>query len=166
MAGIALCAAAMLTAVAVNAQNRGKRPANPPTSEEMATRMTERMTKVLDLSDEQQKAVYQMNLDQINAMQAQRKENFEKKQGEMDARREEMKARREARDAKLKELLTPDQYTKWKEMEQQRPPRGPQGDGGPGEGGFGGPEGGGPGGPGGFGEGGFGGPGGGFGGGF
>lgn len=80
------------------AQHRpgGDRPA--PTVEQRAQMRTDRMTKELSLSDQQAKQVYELNLVAVK---------------EADAQMAQMRKAREAQAAKLKAILTPEQYEKW-----------------------------------------------------
>lgn len=87
------------------AQDKNKTP------QERAHAQTERMTKDLGLSAEQATKLEAMNLkyaEQIDALRAEQ-------QAQREAMRKEGKgkAMREAREAELKALLTPEQYTQW-----------------------------------------------------
>lgn len=82
------------------------------TPEKRAELMTNRLAEKLDLSEDQKKEVYNIQL-----------ENATKNQVEMEARREEMQAKREEMQAKQKEqqskieaVLTPEQISTWKEL--------------------------------------------------
>lgn len=92
-----------------------------PNPEERAERMTNRMAENLELSKEQKKKVYEINL-----------ENAQKRQTEMEARRAEMENRREARteelrkqNEKIEAVLTPEQKEKWNELKESSKRRGP-----------------------------------------
>ncbi len=93
----ALCAA-LICCGTTFAQHRpsGNRPA--PTVEQRAQMRTDRMTKELSLSDQQAKQVYELNLAAAK---------------EADAQMAQMRKAREAQAAKLKTILTPEQYEKW-----------------------------------------------------
>lgn len=85
------------------------------TPEQMAEKRTEKLTHELTLTDVQAKQVYQLNLKDAQAAVQHRKE--------AEARREQMMAKMKAyqadRDAQMKKILTPEQYTKWSEMQQK-----------------------------------------------
>lgn len=74
----------------------------PITPEKIAERMTERMAKELDLSDEQRKEVYALHL-----------ENARKRADEMKAQREKIKAEQKAQQEKLEAILSPEQKAQW-----------------------------------------------------
>lgn len=77
-----------------------------PSVEQMAQRKTERMTEKLGLNAQQAKLVYTHNLQQIKQMQA---------------KREQMGETRKAEAAKMKGILTPEQYTQWEQMQGPKP---------------------------------------------
>lgn len=157
-------------------QQQGQRPQRQRMApEQMAKAQTERMAKSLDLSEEQQKKLYDYNLATLKEQQKQREQmraNREQGQGqgqrpdfrnmsEQDRQeffkkmQEERKAQEAAQEKAIKEILTEAQYKKWQKQKKQQEMRQRQMmqqrmEGG--EGGFGGP--GGSGGPGGFGGGG------------
>ncbi|HLT08274.1 MAG TPA: hypothetical protein VK014_12160 [Cyclobacteriaceae bacterium] len=79
-----------------------QRKREPITPEKIAERMTERMAKELDLSDEQRKEVYAMHL-----------ENATKRADEMKAQRAKMKAEQKAQQEKLEAILSPEQKAQW-----------------------------------------------------
>jgi len=72
------------------------------TPEKVAEKMTERMTEELDLSEEQKKEVYALQL-----------ENATKRAEEMKVQWEKMKANQEAQQEKLEAILTPEQKALW-----------------------------------------------------
>lgn len=74
----------------------------PMTPEKVAERMTERMARELDLSEEQKKEVYALHL-----------ENATKRAEEMKAQRERMKADQKAQQEKLEAILSPEQKAQW-----------------------------------------------------
>jgi len=101
----------------------GRMQGNP---EEMAKRQAERMTQELGLSADQTTKVQQILLARGQEMQSMRGQSG----GDRDKMREQMQASRTKYDAQFKEVLTPDQYTKYTSMESNRMNRG----GGPGMG--------------------------------
>ena len=134
MKKILFAAVALIFSVSMFAQapQRGERREFKP--EEMATRMADGMKKELNLNDEQYKSVYNLYLKRGEEMKARRDKGQQGQQVDREARREEMKKNQEAMNAELKQILTPEQYTKYEEMlkkQQQRQrqggPRGPQG---------------------------------------
>lgn len=135
MKKILFAAVALMFSVTLFAQGpqRGERREFKP--EEMATRMADGMKKELSLNDEQYKSVYNLYLKRGEEMKARRDKGQQGQQVDREARREEMKKQQEAMNAELKKILTPEQYTKFEEMQkkqqQQRRgqggPRGPQG---------------------------------------
>jgi|SRR5690554_4507953 len=72
------------------------------TPEKVAERLTERMTKELDLSEEQKKEVYALHL-----------ENASKRTQEMKEKREKMKANHIAQQEKFEAILSPEQKAAW-----------------------------------------------------
>lgn len=70
--------------------------------EKIAERMTARMAETLDLSEEQRKEVYAIQLERAT-------ERIQ----EMKARRDKMKTRHQEEQKKLEAILTPEQKAKW-----------------------------------------------------
>ncbi len=89
------------------AQNMQRDPKSRPTEEQVAQRMAERMTQELSLTPEQQKQVYDVQLDQIR---------------QMKAHRDAMRAERQGEASRMKDILTAEQYERWVGM--QGPHRG------------------------------------------
>lgn len=75
------------------------------TPEQKAERMTNRMAEQVDLSEEQKKEIYNINL-----------QNAQNRQVEMEARRAEMEAKRAEMKSQIEAVLTPDQKEKWEEV--------------------------------------------------
>ncbi len=102
---MALC---LMAGTGAFAQERKMAPQTKerPTVEQMAQRMTDRMTQRLKLTDAQAKQVYDINLAQIKQMQAQR---------------EQMRAARNAEAEKMKSVLTTEQFVEWSQMQGPRP---------------------------------------------
>ena len=103
----ALC---LLIGTGASAQNRNEQQSRMmkerPTAEQMAQRKADRLKEKLTLTDAQTKQVYELNLQQIKDMQAQR---------------EQMRAARQAETNKMKSILTPEQFAKWQELQGERP---------------------------------------------
>lgn len=102
---MALCLMAGTGAFAQNTK-RAPMPKERPTVEQMAQRMTDRMTRELQLTETQAKQVYEVNLAQIKQMQAQR---------------EQMRAARQAEAEKMKGILTTEQFVEWAKMQGPKP---------------------------------------------
>lgn len=100
-AAMALCLMAG-TSVFAQQTRANRMPKERPTAEQMAQRMTDRMTQELKLTDAQTKQVYDLNLQQVKQMQE---------------HRDQMRAARKAEAAKMKTILTSEQYEQWTEME-------------------------------------------------
>ena len=104
-------------AISANAQQRG--PREHMTPEQQATRMIERLTEELKLDENQQKELQTYFTEQFQK----RQEEFEQEQPnpeDREAMREKMEKEREATDAKLKEVLTEEQYNTYKANEEKR----------------------------------------------
>lgn len=108
----ALSVAVMMMTVSVSAQERNteNRERQKPTAEQMAQRLTDRMTEKLNLTPEQAKQVYALNYDRILAHEK-----------SAENRRADMAAQRENTAASMQKILTPEQYAAWQaNMEQAR----------------------------------------------
>ena len=97
--------------------------------EQFATRRADQMKESLKLTDQQYKDVVAYFKEQMTEMQ----KRFEGGQGGGGFDMEEMQKLRQAQEAKLKAILTEEQFKKWTTEQQNR-----RGQGGPGGGGFGG----------------------------
>lgn len=80
-------------------------PKERPTLEQIAQHRTDRMAERLELTDAQKKQVYEINLQQLK---------------DMEAQREAMRKAREARTEQMKSILSTEQFVQWAQM-QQRP---------------------------------------------
>lgn len=98
---MALCLLAGTGAFAQN-QNKERMRREMPTAEQMAQRKADRMKEKLNLTEAQTKQIYDYNLQQVK---------------EMQSMREQMRAARQAEDEKMKSILTPEQYTQWKQAQ-------------------------------------------------
>ena len=81
--------------------------------------MLKKMAEELGLSDEQKSKLQEVFKSQREAM----------KDLSQEERREKMKESREAVNAKVKEILTTEQYAKWEKIRDERRPGGPGGNG-------------------------------------
>jgi protein CpxP len=107
------------SAAAQSGPAQGSRPQRSP--EEMAARQTKHLTKSLGLSAEQSAKVQQIMATRTQEMQALRAD------GSARPSREQMQANRAKYDDQLKQVLTPDQLTKYTAMQANRREHGPQG---------------------------------------
>ncbi len=103
--------ALVMAATSVNAQ-----PPKPhrdmgenPTPEQMAQKMATKLTGELNLSPEQEKQVYAVQLEQMKRMAA---------------HRETMSRERQNEDGEMQKILSAEQYDAWKEMMGPRPRHG------------------------------------------
>lgn len=96
------------TSLGVTAQQQQK---TPPTPEERAQKMTDRMAEKLELSEEQKKEIYGINL-----------ENATKRQKEMEAQKAERQAKQaemKAQEERIKNVLTEEQRKQWEEVKME-----------------------------------------------
>ncbi len=83
------------------------------TPEQRAERQAERMKEALQLTEDQKKAIYELNLQSANKMKAYKKD-------QRDANKDQFKKMRDEREAKMKSILTPEQYEKHQAMKAER----------------------------------------------
>lgn len=120
-----------LVTLGASAQGQGPRQWNP---EDMAKRQAERIKTACGINDDQYTALYNLYLDQSKKQMAQMDSlrALGNNGGERPRfNREEMQKRREEMNAKIKAILTEEQYAKYEEMQQQQRQRGFGGQGGP-----------------------------------
>ncbi len=98
---------ASLFAVSLIAQDAAKTKKTP---ESMAAKQTETMIKELNLSAEQGAKISQINLNYAGKMATARQQK----------EKEEYKKLIQARDVETKAVLTPEQYTQWKEYQKAK----------------------------------------------
>ena len=103
-AAMALCLMATTTLFAQDPKSQAE-PKTPPTIEQIAERMTQRMTEQLKLTEAQTKQVYELNLAQIK---------------QMKAIREKMEAARQAQAEEMKKILSTEQFMQWSQMQGPR----------------------------------------------
>jgi len=94
---------------AVSAQSHEKKQRMTP--EERASKRVEMMTKLLDLSEEQQLQIKEMSLRHFQQMDSKEERVGKRKMQNWD----NIKPQMIARNAELKQILTPEQYEKWQE---------------------------------------------------
>lgn len=125
----ALAAGVLIAAPTLQAQDKKpNRPEGSPPAGQRGEMAKERLDK---LSEE-----LKLTADQKTKVEAAMKEQAEAVRGLRDAtpedRRAKMQTARKAFDAKMKEILTADQYTKWEKTREQRGAGGQGRRGGPG----------------------------------
>lgn len=97
---------------AANAQEQKVDRGSKMTAEERAKKQTVKMTEVLELNDEQQKAVYQIALDRAIEMDRARQQREE-----MRKRRSDIRSKS---DARMMEVLTAEQQEMWEAERAER----------------------------------------------
>jgi hypothetical protein len=97
------------------AQETPKQERQRPSAEERAQKQTDRMKEKLNLSDEQSKSVYDINLKYAKSDEIE----FKKDQEAREKRMEAMKASHEKKDADLKNVLSADQYDKYQQQKKE-----------------------------------------------
>ena len=103
------------------AQPGGQRNMDP---EEMAKRQTEQLKEALGLNEDQEKKVYDLNLENAKKRAEMFEEMRESGSG-FEGMRDKMEALREDENKKMKAILTDEQWTKYeKYMEERRNRRG------------------------------------------
>ena len=101
---------------------KAERPEGGPRAGQRGDMLKE-MAEKLNLTAEQKTKLQE-------AFKAQRENRKDLKDATPEERRAAMKETREAMDAKIKEILTPEQYAKWEKIRQENRPGGPGGPGG------------------------------------
>lgn len=107
---------AMMLAVTLSAQDALP---EPPSAEEKAEKLTDRMTEHLELNDIQAEQVYQMNLESAQQMEPYMQALRDAREG----LREERKAQEARRAAELASVLTPEQLAKLETLKADRKKR-------------------------------------------
>lgn len=109
-----MAALAMMTFQQINAQVEGKRRERKPlTTEQKVERQVQHLTKTLELSADQVKSISSIV------------EKFYKETSELQRNSDEMKTAREKMNKDIEAVLTQDQATKFKEMNQRQRPQKP-----------------------------------------
>ncbi len=97
------------------------------TPEQMATLKTKKMTLALDLTESQQKKIYDYNLENTHAINAYKEENKKQKEAKVkltsDQKYEKMNATLDKKiemKSKLKSILNEAQYQKWENAQKER----------------------------------------------
>ena len=102
---VAIAAACMMIGTGASAQNKqsqSRMMKERPTAEQVAQHQTARLKEKLALTDKQAQQIYDYNLQQVKELQKQR---------------EQMRAARQAEVAKMKSILTPEQFEKWQKLQ-------------------------------------------------
>ena len=102
---------------------RPERPERPGGGPGQRGDMLKKMAEELSLTDDQKAKLQEVFKAQREAM----------KDLSPEERREKMKESREATNAKVKAILTAEQYAKWEKIRDERRPGGPGNENGPGE---------------------------------
>ena len=108
VAALCLMAGEAVFAQTESASAPAAAPKERPTLEQIAQRKTDRMAERLEFTDAQKKQVYEINLQQLK---------------EMEAQREAMRKAREARAEQMKSILSTEQFVKWAQMQQRPAPK-------------------------------------------
>jgi hypothetical protein len=87
--------------------------------ENFAKRQTEELKEELGLTADQEKKVYEINLESINKM-GEMREEARSSGGGFEGMREKMTKIREEQNKKMKEVLTEDQWTKYEKYLEER----------------------------------------------
>ncbi len=106
---VALIGGILAGNVSLRAQGNGQRPARERNPEDMAKNQTQRLKEQLNLSAEQERSVYDLNLSFAKRMaEAREAAAASGSRPPMDS----MRSWNQAREASMKKILTPDQYEK------------------------------------------------------
>jgi Spy/CpxP family protein refolding chaperone len=87
--------------------------------EDMAKRQTEQLKELLSLNKDQEKKVFDLNLETSRQMRALREDN-RSSGGGFEGMREKMGEIRDKQDAKMKEILTDAQWKKYQKYQEER----------------------------------------------
>jgi hypothetical protein len=87
--------------------------------EQFAKSQTAQLKEELDLNDDQEKKVYEVNLESIKKM-SELREKMRDGGGGFEGMREKMMEIREEQNKKMKEILTEDQWTKYEKYLEER----------------------------------------------
>ncbi len=120
MMGVALLFS--LFSMNISAQGPGGPGRGPQMTEDDIKERAEQTAKVLDLNDDQAKKILAIDMDFYNKMQIERQKmmNAERTPENRDAMREKMTKMREDLNKQYKAVLSPEQYEKHLEIQEQR----------------------------------------------
>lgn len=136
MKKIILAVSIMLATIGAQAQGPQRREFNP---EQNATRQADRIKETCKVNDQQYAELHKLFLEEANRQKAQmdslRAAGVQGGMGQRGGNREEWQKRRDEQTAKIKAILTPEQFAAYEESQKQMQERRRQGGFG---GGFGG----------------------------
>ncbi|HNP32214.1 MAG TPA: hypothetical protein PKN96_02850 [Flavobacterium sp.] len=117
-----IVAALLVVGITAFAQEKKERKfdGDKLTKEEKVDLQVKRMTKDLNLNEEQTKQVQALVAKEVDKREAKRAEMQQKKAQEKDKMRAEMEANQSAFSAEVKKILTPEQYAKWEKTREER----------------------------------------------
>ncbi len=120
LAGFVLLIA--LFSLNISAQGPGGPGGGPPMTEEDIKENAKKTAETLGLSDDQYKKILAIDMDFYNKMQIERQKmmNMERTEENRDAMRSKMMKMRDDRNKQYEEVLTPEQYEKFIEIQEQR----------------------------------------------
>jgi len=119
---VALLLVCSLFSLNIRAQGPGGPGRGSRLTEEDIRERAEIRAKALELSDDQYKKILAIDLDFYNKMQIERQKmmNAERTQENRDAMRAKMIKMRDDRNEQYQKVLTPEQFKRFNEMEEQR----------------------------------------------
>lgn len=120
MAGVAMLFS--LLSMNIAAQGPGGPGRGPQMTEDDIKERAEQTAKTLELNDEQSEKILAIDMDFFNKMQIERQKmrNAERTPENRDAMREKMTTMRDDLNKQYEAVLTPEQYKKYLEMQEQR----------------------------------------------
>lgn len=106
----------------ISAQGPGGPGRGPQMSEEDIKKNVEQTAESLSLNDDQHKKILAIDMDFYNKMQIERQKmmNMERTEENRDAMRTKMTKMRDERNEQYEEVLTPEQYKKFIEIQEKR----------------------------------------------
>lgn len=113
----------LLLAVVLGTTFSMAQPGGQMDPEESAKRQTEQIKEAVGLDADQEKKVYDLNLESSKEMQKMFQDN---QGGGFEGMREKMTESREKQSKKMKGILSEAQWTKYEKYLESRPRRGPQ----------------------------------------
>ncbi len=112
----------ILFSINISAQGPGGPGRGPQMSEEDIKKNVEQTAESLGLNDDQHKKILAIDMDFYNKMQIERQKmmNMERTEENRDAMRTKMTKMRDERNEQYEEVLTPEQYKKFLEIQEKR----------------------------------------------
>ena len=113
---------ACLLSLNISAQGPGGPGRGQQMTEEDIKERVDQMAETLDLSQDQHKKVLAIDMDFYNKMQIERQkmQNMERTEENRDAMREKMRKMNDERNKQYKDVLDPEQYKKFIEIQEKR----------------------------------------------